>query len=45
MWLVKKMLLQESKLERRRLELPASSWWIPSMTAAVLAAALVVALT
>ena len=43
-WLVKKMLWQESKLERRRLELPASSWSIPSITALILAAALVVAL-
>jgi hypothetical protein len=38
------MLMQESKFERRSLELPASSWWIPSITAAILAAALVVAL-
>ena len=42
--MVKKMLWQESKLERRRLELPASSWSIPSITALILAAALVVAL-
>ncbi len=38
------MTLQESKLERSEFKLPASSWWIPSITVVIVALALVTAL-
>jgi hypothetical protein len=38
------MTLQETNLELSELKLPASSWWIPSITVAILALAVVTAL-
>jgi hypothetical protein len=38
------MTLHDSDMEREKLKLPASSWWIPSITLLVAALAIVTAL-